>query len=213
MCAHQNVKQINMYRSLYILSQFSPVFSINDTCILIHKRLNILINAGYTLSVRSLGTAALPRSLPLVLSEEIQYNPQTHTVVQVPSEQTGSKLVVVQSTLNLIRSLGTKPLAVLSICGPYRSGKSYFLSRFLGSDEVFKISNTDDPCTQGIWMSTSILECEEFAILLLDTEGMGSLEASEDYIVKLLVVTIISSSVLIYNSIGIPQRCDLENLR
>lgn len=155
----------------------------------------------------------MPQSLPLILSQETQYNPQTQTVVQVPSEQTGSKLVVVQSTLNLIRSLGTKPLAVLSICGPYRSGKSYFLSRFLGSDEVFRISNTDDPCTQGIWMSTSILECEEFAILLLDTEGMGSLEASEDYIVKLLVVTIISSSVLVYNSIGIPQRCDLENLR
>ena len=62
-------------------------------------------------------------------------------------------------------------------------------------------------------MSTSVIECEEFAILLLDTEGMESLEASEDYIVKLLVVTTILSSTLIYNSIGIPERSDLESLR
>ena len=62
-------------------------------------------------------------------------------------------------------------------------------------------------------MSTSVLECDEYAILLLDTEGMESLEASEEYIVKLLVITTTISSTLIYNSIGIPERSDLENLR
>ena len=148
-----------------------------------------------------------------MLSNEHKYDDKTHTILQANSEQACTELVVVQSSLDLIKLLGTKPLAVLSICGPYRSGKSYFLSRFLGSDEVFKVSNTDDPCTQGIWMSTSVIECEEFAILLLDTEGMESLEASEDYIVKLLVVTTILSSTLIYNSIGIPERSDLESLR
>ena len=155
----------------------------------------------------------MPSSVPLVLSSEVQYNIETQTVVFAPSEPSSSKLVVVPSSLNLIRSLGTKPLAVLSICGPYRSGKSYFLSRFLGLNEIFKISNTDDPCTKGIWMSTSVLECEDFIILLLDTEGMESLEASEDYIVKLLVVATTLSSMLIYNSIGIPERRDLDSLR
>ena len=62
-------------------------------------------------------------------------------------------------------------------------------------------------------MSTSVLECDEYAILLLDTEGMESLEASEEYIVKLLVITTTVSSTLIYNSIGIPERSDLESLR
>ena len=62
-------------------------------------------------------------------------------------------------------------------------------------------------------MSTSVLECDKFAILLLDTVGMESLEASEEYIVKVLVVTTTISSTLIYNSIGIPERSDLESLR
>ena len=173
----------------------------------------IPITAGYNFTVRSLGSA-LPPSLPLVLSDEMQYDAQTHAVVRIPSEQAaGSKLVIVQSSLNLIKSIGAKPLAVLSICGPYRSGKSYFLSRFLGTRKIFRVSNSDDPCTQGIWMSTSVLECENYAILLLDTEGMESLEAAEDYIVKLLVVTTLSSSMLIYNSSGIPSRNDLESLR
>ena len=155
----------------------------------------------------------MPSSVPLVLSNEVQYDVKSQTVIRAPSEPTSSKLVVVPSSLDLIRSLGTKPLAVLSICGPYRSGKSYFLSRFLGPNEVFKISNTDDPCTKGIWMSTSVLECEDFIILLLDTEGMESLDSSEDYIIKLLVMATTLSSMLIYNSFGIPERSDLDSLR
>ena len=167
-------------------------------------------------SLRTLGTSeSLPPSVPLVLSNKVQYNEKTWTIVQHSPGQTSSNpgLNIVPSSVNLIKSLGTKPLAVLSICGPYRSGKSYFLSRFLGSKEIFKISNTDDPCTQGIWMSTSVLECDNYAILLLDTEGMESLEASKEYIVKLLVIATTISSTLIYNSIGIPERSDLECLR
>ena len=171
-----------------------------------------VLTAGCNFTLRSLGSE-LPPSLPLVLSDEMQYNSKTHALARVPSDHGGSKLVIVQTSLNLIKSLGTKPLAVLSICGPYRSGKSYFLSRFIGSHEVFKVSNSGDPCTQGIWMSTSVLECENYTILLLDTEGMESLEAAEDYIVKLLVVATVSSSMLIYNSSGVPSRNDLESLR
>ena len=174
--------------------------------------INYCDSLDHNFSLRALVTS-LPPSVPLVLSNAVQYNDKTCTIVQTPSGQTKPGLHVVSSSINLIKTLGTKPVAALSICGPYRSGKSYFLSRFLGSKQVFKISNTDDPCTQGIWMSTSVLECDEYAILLLDTEGMESLEASEEYIVKLLVVTTTISSMLIYNSIGIPERSDLESLR
>ena len=179
---------------------------------LIATYFSFLFLLGGMFTVRALGTG-LPHSVPLVLSNDVQYDAKKQTVTPSTSEQPSSKLVVVPSSLNLIKSLGTKPVAVLSICGPYRSGKSYFLSRFLGPNEVFGISNTDDPCTKGIWMSTSVLECDKFAILLLDTEGMESLEASEDYIVKLLVVATTLSSTLIYNSIGIPERSDLDSLR
>jgi hypothetical protein len=178
--------------------------------------LTLIFFVDYKFSLRTLGTSeSLPPSVPLILSNNVQYNEKTCKIVQSSPGQTSSmpSLNIVPSSVNLIKSLGTKPLAILSICGPYRSGKSYFLSRFLGSKEIFKISNTDDPCTQGIWMSTSVLECDKYAILLLDTEGMESLEASEEYIVKLLVITTTVSSTLIYNSIGVPERSDLESLR
>ena len=63
-------------------------------------------------------------------------------------------------------------IAVLSICGPYRSGKSYFMSRLIGRPEAFQMGHGMRTCTRGIWMATAILECQQFAIVLLDTERL-----------------------------------------
>ena len=106
-----------------------------------------------------------------------------------------------------------KPVAVLSIAGPTRTGKSYILSRLLGDPEAFELGHTARACTKGIWMSTSVLECSEYCILLLDTEGIDSVadQASND--AKILVSTLLLSSYFIYNSCGVPRRNDLEKLR
>ena len=126
----------------------------------------------------------------------------------------GLQLKVVKDSLDVLRSIN-KPLAILSVCGPYRTGKSYLLSRILGSHGSFKVGNTMEACTRGIWMATTILESENSALLLLDTEGMDSCEgdAGDVFINRLMIVTTLFSSFLIYNSASVPEWSDLEDLR
>ena len=121
-------------------------------------------------------------------------------------------LVTNSIALELLKTI-TKPVAVLSIAGPTRTGKSYVLSRFLGDPEAFELGHTMRACTKGIWMATSVLECNDYCILLLDTEGIDSVadQASND--AKIVVSTLLLSSYFVYNSIGVPRNNDLEKMR
>ena len=62
-------------------------------------------------------------------------------------------------------------------------------------------------------MATTILECEQFAIVLLDTEGIDAVGASETMAMSLLTLTTLLSSYLIYNSKKVPQKVDLDKMR
>lgn len=99
----------------------------------------------------------------------------------------------------------SKPVAVLTICGQFRSGKSYYLSRVLGNESCFKSTPNSDPCTEGMWMATSALECDEFVVVLMDTEGTSSLEGPdrERKVTSFMVLSTLLSSLLIYNSKGV----------
>ena len=106
-----------------------------------------------------------------------------------------------------------KPVAVLSIAGPCRSGKSYFLSRLLGSQDAFQLGHTTDPQTFGIWMGTTALECDDYVIVLLDTEGIDAISTTATNDAQVLVLTLLLSSYFIYNSLGVPRALDLEKMR
>ena len=62
-------------------------------------------------------------------------------------------------------------------------------------------------------MATTILKCEEFAIIFLDTEGIDAVGASETMAMSLLTLTTLLSSYLIYNSKKVPQKVDLDKMR
>ena len=102
---------------------------------------------------------------------------------------------------------------MLSIAGPARTGKSYILSRLLGDSEAFELGHTARAHTKGIWMSTSVLECSEYCILLLDTEGIDAVNAEATNDAKILVSTLLLSSYFIYNSKGVPCNNDLQKMR
>ena len=106
-----------------------------------------------------------------------------------------------------------KPVAVLSIAGPTRTGKSYILSRILGDPKAFELGHTVRAHTKGIWMSTSVLECGDYCILLLDTEGIDSVNDQASNDAKILVASLLLSSYFIYNSRGVPYNNDLEKRR
>ena len=122
------------------------------------------------------------------------------------------QLQIVEESVELIRSIG-KPVAPVAICGPYRTGKSYFLSRVLDDLQCFKVGHSTETCTRGIWMATSILECNDFVIIFLDTEGMSAIDGSMQASIDFLITTTLASSMLIYNTMKPLQIKDIEKLR
>lgn len=152
-----------------------------------------------------------PLSLPLVLPSNCSYDFNTHQLIDSNRDEPSDEpveLKLVPETVKLLQGI-SKPVAVLSICGPFRSGKSYFLSRMLGARETFQLGHTMEACTRGIWMASSLLECEEFVLILLDTEGIDA----PDKVTKLLVLTMLLSSMFIYNSKNVPRSRDLKRMR
>ena len=105
---------------------------------------------------------------------------------------------------------------MVAICGPGRSGKSFFLSRLLEDKEVFKSGHSQKACTRGIWLSTTALTCDEFVLLFLDSEGTGAVgegETTKETSMSILTLTNLLSSFLIYNSKKVPNKGDLKDLR
>ena len=102
---------------------------------------------------------------------------------------------------------------MLAIGGPCCTGKSYILSRVLGSENYFALGHIMDAKTFGIWMGTIVLECDEFTVLLIDTEGIDLTNAKAKDDVSILVMAVLLSSYFIYNSFGVPRKKDLEKMK
>ena len=173
---------------------------------------------GFILRDLSSPGKRLPPALPLVLPSHHKWDPVSNTLQKMPelernSGESGPTLELVGDTTSLLQTI-RKPLAVLSICGPYRSGKSYFLSRMLGRyPGVFRLGHTMKAYTIGMWVATTILECDEYAVLLVDTQGIDAIGSSERVAMNLMALTTLLSSYLIYNSKRVPEKVDLDKLR
>ena len=141
------------------------------------------------------------------------YN-ENFEVVKSADSATAPRLRAVPVALELIQTI-QKPIAVLGICGPYRSGKSYFVSQMLGLPATFALGHTTDACTHGIWMATNVLECDDYVLLFLDMEGteaVGRDEVENITMNSLLVMTTLISSYLIYNSKNVPKKGNLDEM-
>ena len=152
-----------------------------------------------------------PRSMPLIIPNDTRYVASTNELLPILGEERAS-LKTVPETLRLLETVN-RPLAVLAISGPCRTGKSYILSRILGSTDDFALGHTFDPKTLGIWIGTTVVDCDEFTILLMDTEGIDSVFAKSRDDASILVMTVLLSSYFIYNSVGVPHHNDLETMR
>jgi len=159
----------------------------------------------------------LPAAVPLIIGNNFRYNSENYQLEEVQEEfdETSShkpSLQLLPDALDLLRTI-KKPVAVVAVCGPYRTGKSYLLSRILGIPGAFKVGHTTSACTHGIWMATQVLECDEFSLLLLDTEGIDAVSGTGSNDARVLVMAILLSSYFIYNSIHVPRKDDLEKMR
>ena len=155
--------------------------------------------------------SSLPPSMPLVIPNDLQYDFSSNALRPIAGERRSS-LKIVPETLQLLEGV-SGPVGMLAIGGPCRTGKSYVLSRMLGSGDAFALGHTMDPKTFGIWIGTTVLECDEFTLFLMDTEGIDAAHARTRDDASVLVMTVLLSSYFIYNSMGVPRRNDLEKMR
>lgn len=151
------------------------------------------------------------RSMPLIIPNDTNYDVCTNELKSIPNKRRTS-LKLVPETVRVLESI-QRPLAVLAIGGPCRTGKSYILSRVLGSADDFALGHTMNAKTFGIWIGTTVLDCDKFTVLLMDTEGIDSTNAQARDDASILVMTVLLSSHFIYNSIGVPKKNDLQKMR
>jgi hypothetical protein len=179
-------------------------------------------------------------SLPLFLPNNLIYIEETNTVrpigffdekdTSTSASTTGEEkerkkendglVIVPNAGLAMLQKLN-QPIATISCIGPYRTGKSLLMSRFLQTSNAFDIGPTLEGCTRGIWISTSALKavsktkkgsgCFTF---FLDAEGLGDpLQGDEASNARIAMTCILLSSVLVFNNTSHPDRSSLQFLR
>ena len=91
------------------------------------------------------------------------------------------------------------PLNLLSIFGAARQGKSFLMNLLAGQQDLFKISNAREPCTQGVDISSHVtmladferkdpedhesgdtMPSDDIGIGFIDAEGQGDRDISYD---------------------------------
>ena len=121
-----------------------------------------------------------------------------------------------EETKQFIRAI-PGPIAIISIAGAYRLGKSFFLNRvLLKRKQGFDIGSTVNACTKGIWLWGEVIpgmySGKPINILVADTEGLASTEADPNHDVKIFALAILTCSHFIYNSRGTIDKDAIDKL-
>ena len=125
----------------------------------------------------------------------------------------GGKLHVSEAALDLLRNV-EESVAIISVAGPARSGKSYLLNCLaarhassISTRHRFTVDSGVHPCTGGLWVwvssrPTELPDGTKVRLLYVDSEGVGAVKAAEQHDMTLLALTLLISSTFVFNSIG-----------
>ena len=109
-------------------------------------------------------------------------------------------------------------IAILCIAGCYRTGKSFLMNQLIGATEAkkFKVDPSVNACTRGLWIYSEPItlekEGEVFDIFVMDSEGLGGVDKNQNYDMKIFTLTVLLSSFLIFNQVGVIDEAAIANL-
>ena len=113
-------------------------------------------------------------------------------------------------------------IAVVSIIGPYRTGKSTLLNQLLPDDVpkgVFSVGHTVQPHTEEVSMyivPPCALEgksiAAETSLIFMDTPGLFAPNRAAIFDAQLLAILNLLSSAVMYNNFGVIKRGEVEQL-
>ena len=137
------------------------------------------------------------------------------------SSSSNIQIEVDNSTVALLQAVKTK-LAVVSIIGPYRTGKSTLLNRLLPPNippSVFSVGHTVQPHTEEVSVYV-IPPCAlqgislppDTSLVFVDTPGLFAPNRVPLFDSQLLAVLNLISSVVVYNNVGVIKRVEVEQV-
>ncbi|CAG8682394.1 23440_t:CDS:2 [Cetraspora pellucida] len=105
-----------------------------------------------------------------------------------------------------------EPIAVITVVGSYRRGKSYFANTLLGRHDGFKLGSSVDGCTKGIDIWDTPFLHKGKRVVVIDCEGINDPNQEFPWANKLFILCLAISSTLVYNINGVIGKDDIEKL-
>ncbi|CAI2173088.1 18359_t:CDS:2 [Funneliformis geosporum] len=130
------------------------------------------------------------------------------------------KIVLNQEALDVLKRI-REPLAIISVVGSYRRGKSWFANVLHGRHDGFDLGAKVEGCTRGIYMwsppftitsKQSDGSTIQKRVIVFDSEGIDDPKQDQNWATKLFILCLASSSTFIYNINGIVGRDDIGKL-
>lgn len=121
--------------------------------------------------------------------------------------------------LKVLRDLEEDVLCVIAVTGKFKTGKTYLCERVIleykpkGLTSASSVSHTVKQGTKGIWIFPDILTTDDGRkIIVLDCEGLGSVDGDPAYDARLFTISMLLSSLIVYNSIGSIDEVAIEGI-
>jgi len=130
-----------------------------------------------------------------------------------------SHFIIDPAATALLRNI-KGPICPVVVAGPYRSGKSTLLNLLLPPSTAsaasrragFAVGSSIQACTKGIWLWGEPIKADGKTILLLDSEGLGSIGKEQTFDVQIFSLSILLASLFLLNTSGTINEGALEQL-